>query len=134
MLEDNDDSSIDSNTLQGSTDQSSLTEHPMACHPNSRDDEEEDKEEEHFPTASLDGNVWMKEPVLDRHLCIHEHSQHDLCPYSCPYSLDQLLLAQHYAPTPQYMDLSYIYDFPDVITNASNEDIPNLEDVLKLII
>ena len=42
-------------------------------------EEEEEEEEEHFPTAPLDDNVWMDEPVLDRHLCIYEHSQpHDL--------------------------------------------------------
>ena len=42
-----------------------------------------DDAEEHFPTASLDDNVWMEEPVPERHLCIHENSQHDLCPYPC---------------------------------------------------
>ena len=70
----------------------------------------------------------MEEPVPDRHLCIHEHSQHDLCLYPCPYSLDQLHLTPDYAP--QYMDLSDIFDLPDVITTASDEDIPNLENVL----
>ena len=30
------------------------------------------------------------------------------------------------------MDLSDIFDFPDVIITASNKDIPNLEDVLQL--
>ena len=86
--------------------QSSLTEHPMACHLH-RADEEEDKEE-CFPTAPLDDDVWMEEPVPDRHLCIHEHSQHNLCPYHCPYSLDQLHLTPEYTPTPQYMDLNNI--------------------------
>ena len=89
-------------------------------------------EEEHFPTTPLNDNVWIEEPVPDRHLCIHEHSQHDLCPYSCPYSLGQLHLAPEYAPTPQYMDLSNIFNFPDVITTTSDKDIPNLEDVLEL--
>ena len=72
----------------------------------------------------------MEEPVPDRHLCIHEDSQHDLCPYPCPYSLDQPQLAPDY--TPKYMDLSDIFDLPDVITTASNKDIPKLEDVLQL--
>ena len=77
-------------------------------------------------------DVWKEEPIQDRHLCIHEHSQHDLCPYPCPYSLDQLLLVPNYASTPHYMDLSDIFDFPHVITNTSNEEIPHLEDILKL--
>ena len=29
------------------------------------------------------------------------------------------------------MDLSDIFDLPDVITTATDEDIPNLEDVLQ---
>ena len=51
------------------------------------------------------------------------------CPYPCLYSLDQLHLTLDYAL--QYMDLSDIFDPPDVITTASDEDIPNLEDVLQ---
>ena len=94
------------------------------------EDEKEEDAEEHFPTASLNDDVWMEEPVPERHLCIHEDSQHDLCPYPCPYSLDQLYLAPNH--TPQYMDLSDIFDLPDVITTASDEDISNLEDVLQL--
>ena len=69
----------------------------------------------------------MEEPVPDRHLCIHEGSQHVLCPYLCPYSLDHL----HLDYTPQYMDLSNMFDFQDVKTTTSDEDIPNLEDVLQ---
>ena len=92
--------------------------------------DEEEEEQEHSPTAPLNDDIWMEEPVPDRHLCIHEHSQHDLCPYPCPYSLDQLHLTPDYAP--QDMDLSNIFNFPDVITTASDEDIPNLEDVLQL--
>ena len=129
-FEDNDNSSIDSNPLHGSMECSSLTEHPMAHHLTSAAQEED--VEEHFPTTPLDDDVWMEEPVPDRHLCIHEHSQHDLCPYPCSHSLDHLHFTPEYAPTPQYIDLSNIFDFPDVITTASDEDIPNLEDVLKL--
>ena len=61
------------------------------------DDDDEDIKEEHFPTASLN-DVWMEEPVPERHLCIHENSQHDLCPYPCPYSLTQLHLTPNDAP------------------------------------
>ena len=48
----------------------------------------------------------------------------------CLYSLDQLHLGLDY--TPQYMDLSTIFDLPNLITTPSDEDIPNLEDVLQL--
>ena len=133
MFDKDDDSLLDNNTLHTRMDHHSPQEHPMAHHLTSAD-EEEDKEEEdaeeHFPTAPLIDDVWIEEPVPDRHLCIHEHSQHNLCPYPCPYSLDQLHLTLDY--TPQYMDLSDILDFQDVITTASNEYIPNLKDVLKL--
>ena len=45
------------------------------------EDEEEEDTKEHFPMASLNDDVWMEEPVPDGHSCIHEDSQHDLCPY-----------------------------------------------------
>ena len=98
------------------------------CFPNIAEDE--DDTGEHFPTASLDENVWMEEPIADWHMCIHENSQHDLYPYPCPYSLTPLHLTQN--GVPQYMDLGDIFKFPDVITTASNEDIPSLEDILEL--
>ena len=108
---DDDDSSIDSNPLHGRTEQSSPKEHQMACHLTSAQEEEVG---EHFPTAPLGDDIWMEEPVTDRHLCIHEQSQpHDLCPYPCPYNLDQLHPTPEYAPTPQYMDLSDIFNFPN---------------------
>ena len=130
-FEEDDASSLDSKTLHAITEHLSPAEHQMAHHLTSAK-EEEDEEEEHFPTAPWDDNVWMEEPVPDRHLCIHEHSQYDLCPYPCPYSLDRLHLTPEYVPTPQYMDLSDTINFPDVITSTSDADIPNLEDVLKL--
>ena len=81
-----DEFSIDSNTLHARTKHYSPAEHQMA-HLLTIAKEEEDKE--HFPTAPLNDDVWMEEPVPDRHLCIHEHSQpHHPCPYPCPYSLD----------------------------------------------
>ena len=46
--------------------------------------------------------------------------------------LDQLHPTPEYAPAPQDMDLSNIFDFPNVMTTASNEDIPSLEDVFGL--
>ena len=131
-----DDSSIDSSPLHGRTEQSSPVEHQMAHHltTDSFQDvpsEEEEEAEEHFPTAPLDDDVWMEEPVPDRHLCIHEQSQaHDLCPYPCLYSLDQLHPTPKYAPAPQHMDLSNSFNFPDVMITTSDEDIPRQEDFL----
>ena len=85
------------------------------------EEEDDDDTEEHFPTVSLDDNVWMEEPVSERHLCIHENSQHDLCHYPCPYSLNPLHLAPE--DTPQYIHLSDIFEFPDVILSASHNDV-----------
>ena len=85
-FEGNDAPSIDSNALHARAEQQSPAEHQITCHLTSA--EEEVDEEEHFPRAPLDDDVWMEEPVPDRHLCIHEHLQHDLCPYPSSYSLD----------------------------------------------
>ena len=130
-FEEDDESLLGTDTPHTRMEHHSPEEHPMTHHLISieEEDEEEEDTEEHFPTTSLNDNVWMEEPVPDRHLCIHEHSQHDLCPYPCLYSLDQLHFVQDYAP--QYMDLSDIFDPPKVITTASDKDIPNLEDVLQ---
>ena len=112
-----------------------MEDHPpkdniLACCLPSIAEEEDDDTEEHFPTISLDGNIWMEEPVPERHLSIHENSQHDLCPYPCPYSLNPLHISQEEAP--QYIDLSNIFKFPDVIVSASDDDVPSLEDILRL--
>ena len=42
----------------------------LAHHIPSKAEKEDDDMEEHFPTISLDDNVWMEEPILERHLCI----------------------------------------------------------------
>ena len=76
-------------------------------------EEEEDDTEEYFPTVSLDDNVWIEEPVPERHLCIHENSQHDLCPYPWLYSLNLLYLTPEDAL--QYIDLSDIFKFPETL-------------------
>ena len=39
------------------------------------DDSFQDITAEDFPTAPLDDDIWLEDPVLDRHLCIHEQSQ-----------------------------------------------------------
>ena len=82
------------------------------------------------PTISLEDVIWIEEPVPERYLHIHENSQHDLCPYPCPYSLNLLHLAQEEAP--QYIELSDIFKFPDVVVSASDDDVPSLEDILGL--
>ena len=117
MFSDDESSSTDGRQLHTRTEQSSPVEQQMACH--LTDDSfqdvpsEEEEVEEHFPTAPLEDDVWMEEPVPDRHLCIHEQSQaHKLCPYPYPYSLDELYPTPEYAPVPQCMDFSNIFDFP----------------------
>ena len=91
------------------------------------------EEEEEFPTASLDDGIWLEDPVANRHLCIHEQSlPHFLCSYPCPYSLDLPPPTPEDTPASYYemMDLSDISDFQDVMTTTSDEDIPDLDDVL----
>ena len=36
------------------------------------------------PTAPLDDDIWLEDPIPDRHLCIHEQSQLN---YQCSYPL-----------------------------------------------
>ena len=93
------------------------------------------KEEEDFPTAPLDDDIWLEDPVPDRHLCIHEQSQPRYqYSYPCPYSLDLLdptpedALASYY----ETMDLSDISDLQDVMTTTGDEDIPDLVDIFGL--
>ena len=91
--------------------------------------------EEDFPTAPLDDNICLEDPVSDRHFCIHEQLQHHIpCSYPCPHSMDLLPNTPEDTPTSYYemMDLSNIYDFQDVMTTTSDEDIPDLDDVFGL--
>ena len=83
-------------------------------------EEEDDDAEEHFLTVSLDDNFWMEEPVPEKHLCIHKDAQHDLCPYPCPYNLNQLHLTQEDAV--QYIDLDDIFEFPNVMVSATQPE------------
>ena len=86
--------------------------------------DEEEEEEEDFPTVSLDDEHWYMEEIPDRHLCIHEHSlPHGLCPYPCPYS--DCMTSLYY----DTLDLSDIFEFEDLMTPPSNEDIPALNEV-----
>ena len=64
------------------------------------------------------------------HLCIHDNSQHDLCPHPCPYILHPLHLTQEEAP--HNVDNSDIFEFPDVMVSADDDDAPSLEDILGI--
>ena len=102
----------------------------LAHHLPSLAEEEDDCTEEYCPTISLEDDIWMEEPGPERHLCIHENSHHDLCPYPCPYSLNPLHLTQEEAP--QCIDLNDIFEFPDVVVSTSDNDVPSLEDNLGI--
>ena len=84
--------------------------------------------EEHFLTVSIDDNFWIEDPVLERHLCIHDNAQHDLCPFPCPYNLRQLHPTQE---DMQYIALSDVSDFPDIMVSA-DDDMPSMEDIHDL--
>ena len=76
------------------------------------------EEEEDFQTVALNDEHWITEPVPDRHLCIHKHSQpHSLCCYKCLYGPDSASVSY-----PDILDLSDISDFKDVMTTSSDED------------
>ena len=78
------------------------------------------EEEEDFPTVPLDDEHRDMEEILDRHLCIHEHSlPHRVCPYPCPYS--EAYQASSYYDT---LDLNDISEFEDLMTTSRDEDIP----------
>ena len=80
----------------------------------------EEEEEENFQTVPLNDEHWDMEGIPDTHLCIHEHSlPHGLYPY-----LD-------YQTSSYYntLDLSDIFEFEDMMTMSSNEDIPALNDI-----
>ena len=138
MFSDDESPSTDSSQLHGRAELSSPVQQHMVYHHTDdsfQDATNEREEEEDFPTAPLDDDIWLEEPVQDMHFCIDEESQpHDQCSYPCPYNLDQLHSTPEDAPTPQYkmMDLSDIFDFQDVMTTASDEDIPDPGDVFGL--
>ena len=88
------------------------------------DDLDNEEEEEDFPTVSLEDDHWTTKEILDRHLCMHEHSgPHELCPYPCPYS--DYTFSSYY----DTLDLSDISEFEDLMTTSSDEDIPALDNV-----
>ena len=87
------------------------------------EEEEEKEEEEDFQTVPLDDEHWDTEEILDRHLCIHDHSiLHELCLY--PHLYLDYTSASYY----DTLDLSDISEIEVLMTTSSNEDIPVLEE------
>ena len=91
---------------------------------------------ENFPTAPLDDDIWLGDPIPDRHVCIHKPAQSNYqCSYPCPYRLDLPQSSPEDTTVPYYelMDLNDTsLDIQDVKTTTSDEDIPNLEAILRL--
>ena len=101
----------------------------------SKDDSYHDATAEDFPIAPLDDVIWLEDPVPDRHLCIHEQLQPNYqCSYPCPYRLDPPHSSPEDVTVPycEMIHLSDISDIQDVMTTASDEDIPDLEDIFGL--
>ena len=99
-----------------------LQQPPSKCTLPICDDLDDEEEEEDFQAVSLEDDHWSMEEILDRHLCIHEHSlPHELCPYLCPH-LD-------YTSYYNILDLSDISVFEDLMTTSSDEDFPALDKV-----
>ena len=78
----------------------------VASHLLSIAEEDEDNTEEHFPTVSLDEDVWMEEPVPERHSCIYMKIHHMICALThALYNLNPLHLTPEDALM-QYIDLN----------------------------
>ena len=96
--------------------------------------------EENFPTAPFDDLVWSKDPIPDRHLCIHKtpHKPTSQCFYPCLYrntasrmDLPQSTLQDAAVFHYELMDFSDIStDLPDIMTTTSDNDIPELGNIL----
>ena len=115
-------STPDNTPLQGRAQPPSPLQHHMDCHhtitPSVDDSFQDATAEDSFSTAPLDDNIWLEDPVPDRHLCIQKQSPlHYQCSYPCPYSLDLPHSTPDDAPTPYYkmMDL--------VISHISNQTL-----------
>ena len=100
-------------------------------------DDDTASSKENFPTAPLDDEVWSKDPIPDRQLCIHEPNNQ--CSYPHPYSTTTFRIDLPQS-TPQdaavfcYEQMDFIdisSDFPDIIMTTSEDDIPDLEDILE---
>ena len=91
--------------------------------------------EEHFPTAPLNDDIWTKDPIPDRQLCIHETSQlNTQCFYPCPYT--NLSFGINVPQSPPWDTAVFGYEImdlrdisSDIMTTSSDDDIPDLEDI-----
>ena len=66
--------STDGSQLYGRAEQSSPIQQHVVYHhtDDSFQDATNEEEEEDFPTAPLNDDIWLGEPIPHRHLCIHE--------------------------------------------------------------
>ena len=73
--------------------------------------------DEHFPTISLDDDIWTEELVPDRHLCIYHLDQPPpQSSHQCPF---QSVPAEAYD---NIMTINNILDFEDMATTTGDED------------
>ena len=98
---------------------------------------------ENFPTVPLDDNVSSEYPIPDRCLCIQDTSDepNHQCSYPCPYwsttfRMDLLQTtpwneAVFYYDLMDFSDISS--DLPDIMMTTSDNDIPDLVDVLDAV-
>ena len=99
---------------------------------------QDDTTDKDFPTAPLDDDILLENPITDRPLCIHDTSQPDqLHHYLCPYANLNFVMSLPPAPALVAIDFGYDLmdltdvsaDHEDIITMTSDEDIPDLEDI-----
>ena len=98
---------------------------------------------DNFPTAPFNDDVWYEDPIPDRYLCIHEtpDEPHHQCSYPCPYQSATFRMdlpqstsqneAVFYYDSMDFSDISS--DLPDIMMTTSDNDIPNLVDVLDAV-
>ena len=98
-------------------------------------DEDSTSTKEHFPTVPLKDDVWTKDPIPDRQLCIHETPQpNNQCPYPCPYT--NLSFGMNLLQSPPWDTAVFGYEIIDlsnissnIMTTSSDNDIPDLRDI-----
>ena len=91
-----------------------------------------EEEEESFPTAPLDDDIWLEDPVPDRHVCIMSSHNHITSvpilahtALTCHIQLQKM--HQHHTTRWWTSMTSQI----SKMTTTSDEDIPDLEDIYR---
>ena len=85
-------------------------------------------EDEEFQMVPLNDEHWTSEETPERTLCIHEHGlPHGLCQYPCPDANYQILSYM------DSLDLNNISDYGDCMITSSDEEIPGMEEVPRVI-